>query len=126
LTAHARQARTEPGDKGRLQWHRLLQWLRDDGLISPTDAERVVRRFGAGDSSLHALIRLGGAGLVETASGRRLDTEALTEWMAQRLVLDYLRIDRSAVDGHHPADKAAHAPGRAGREDGPDLPGRAR
>ena len=98
LTAHARQARTEPRDKGRLQWRRLLQWLRDDGLISPTDAERVARRFGAGDSSLHALIRLGGAGLVETASGRRLDTDALTEWLAQRLGLDYLRIDPLRAD----------------------------
>ena len=32
----------------------------------------------------------------------------------------------AAADRHHPADEDAHAPGRAGRGHGPDLPGRAR
>jgi general secretion pathway protein E len=42
----------------------------------------VVQRFGAGSSSLHALVRLGGAGLQR--DGKPLDTEALTEWLAKR------------------------------------------
>ena len=80
----------------RLAWRQLLDWLRQDGQVSPADAERVVKRFGAGDSSLHALVRLGGAGLQH--QGRPLDTEALTEWLARRSKLPYLRIDPLKVD----------------------------
>ena len=45
--------------KGKLDWRVLLGWLHDDQLISAEDAERVIRRFGAGSSSQHALVRLG-------------------------------------------------------------------
>ena len=82
--------------RGRLDWHQLLGWLRADGMISEDDAQRVQKRFGAGASSLHALVRLGGAGLQR--EGRPLDTEALTEWLAQRMKLPYLRIDPLKVD----------------------------
>ncbi|MFN9744622.1 MAG: type II/IV secretion system protein, partial [Betaproteobacteria bacterium] len=63
--------------KGRLEWPLLLQWLREDGFIGPADAERVTARFRAGASSLHPLVRLGGAGLLRRGSGAALDTEAL-------------------------------------------------
>ena len=82
--------------RGRLDWHQLLGWLRDDGVVSDSDAQRVVKRFGAGPSSLHALVRLGSAGLQR--DGRALDVEALTEWLAQRVQLAYLRIDPLKVD----------------------------
>ena len=82
--------------RGRLGWHQLLGWLHDDAVISADDAQRVQKRFGAGASSLHALVRLGGAGLQR--DGRALDTEALTEWLAQRVSLPYLRIDPLKVD----------------------------
>ncbi len=82
--------------RGRLDWRQLLGWLRDDALVSDDDARRVVKRFGAGASSLHALVRLGGAGLQR--DGRPLDTEALTEWLAQRVPMSYLRIDPLKVD----------------------------
>ena len=82
--------------RGRLDWHQLLGWLRDDGWVSDDDAQRVVKRFGAGSSSLHALVRLGGAGLQR--QGRNLDCETLTEWLAQRVKLPYLRIDPLKVD----------------------------
>ena len=81
---------------GRLDWHRLLDWLREDGLVGADEAQQVVRRFGAGASSLHALVRLGGAGLRH--GGRTLDSEALTEWLARRVQLPYLRIDPLKVD----------------------------
>ena len=93
--------------KGRLDWRVMLTWLSDDGLISADDAERVTRRFGAGDSSLHALVRLGGAGLVRIAppgTGKPLDTEALTEWLAGRVGLPYLRIDPLRAEGGRVAD----------------------
>ena len=82
--------------RGRLDWRQLLGWLRDDALVSDDDARRVIKRFGAGASSLHALVRLGGAGLQR--DGRPLDTEALTEWLAQRVPMPYLRIDPLKVD----------------------------
>ncbi len=82
--------------RGRLDWHQLLGWLRDDGRVSHDDAQRVIKRFGAGSSSLHALVRLGGAGL--HYQGKPLDCEALTEWLAQRVQLPYLRIDPLKVD----------------------------
>ena len=46
-----------------LSWRILLQWLRDDRLISADDVERTTKRFGASDSKQHPLVRLGAAGL---------------------------------------------------------------
>jgi general secretion pathway protein E len=86
------------GPRGRLEWRTLLGWLREDGWIGGGDAERLERRFGAGDSRQHALVRLGSAGLVHVASGRALDAEVLTEWLAQRIGRPYLRIDPLRVD----------------------------
>jgi len=94
LAADSSLAAARP--RGRLDWHQLLGWLRDDGWVSDDDAQRVIKRFGAGSSSLHALVRLGGAGLQR--QGRALDCEALTEWLAQRVQLPYLRIDPLKVD----------------------------
>ena len=94
-----------PPPTGRLEWRQLLGWLRDDGLVSADDAERVGKRLGAGDSSLHALVRLGGAGLQRSgATAKALDTEALTEWLAGRCGLPYLRIDPLKADVGRVAD----------------------
>ncbi|GAB4039744.1 MAG: GspE/PulE family protein [Rubrivivax sp.] len=89
--------------KGRLEWRQLLDWLREDGLVDAAAAEQVIQRFGAGRSSLHALVRLGGAGL-KRPDGRALDTEALTEWLAARAGLPYLRIDPLKADVGRVAD----------------------
>ena len=90
--------------RGKLEWPLLLRWLREDGWISGEDADRVTARFRAGASSLHALVRLGGAGLVHRRSGQVLDTEVLTEWLAGRSHLAYLRIDPLRVDVGRVAD----------------------
>ena len=79
--------------KGPLDWRVLLQWLLDDGLINAEDVDRVGKRFAAGSSSLHALVRLGGAGLVRQGTNVSLDVEGLTEWLALRCGLGYQRID---------------------------------
>ena len=84
--------------RGRLEWPLLLGWLREDGLVSADDAERVTARFRAGASSLHPLVRLGGAGLQRPGTGAPLDAEALTEWLAARCRLPHLRIDPLRVD----------------------------
>ncbi len=90
--------------KGPLHWRQLVTWLLTDGFITLDDGKRVAQRFGAGDSSQHPLVRLGGAGLVHAASGAVLDVEALTEWLAQRCQLPYLRIDPLKVDVARVAD----------------------
>ncbi|EHR72337.1 type II secretory pathway, ATPase PulE/Tfp pilus assembly pathway, ATPase PilB [Burkholderiales bacterium JOSHI_001] len=84
--------------RGPLEWRRLLSWLRADGLISNEDAERVVKRFGAAQSALHPLVRLGGVGLQRQGTVKILDTESLTEWLAGRFGIPYLRIDPLKVD----------------------------
>jgi general secretion pathway protein E len=96
--APAASPRAQAPVKGRLEWPLLLQWLREDGFIGSADAERVTARFRAGASSLHPLVRLGGAGLLKKGNGAALDTEALTEWLATRCRLPYLRIDPLRVD----------------------------
>ena len=87
---------------GRLDWRALLQWLRDDEVISAMDADHTGRRFAAGHSAQHPLVRLAGANLTRmdagTGSGKVLDIEALTQWLAARCDLPYLRIDPLRVD----------------------------
>jgi general secretion pathway protein E len=94
--------------KGRLEWPLLLTWLYEDGLITSEDVDRVTSRFRAGASSLHALVRLGGVGLTrfgaKPGTPDTLDTEALTEWLAGRCKLPYLRIDPLRVDVGRVAD----------------------
>ncbi len=82
----------------RLHWRSLLQWLREDGVIDADSARRTEQRFAAGDSVQHPLVRLASAGLVQQGSAKPLDLEALTEWLARRVGLPYLRIDPLKVD----------------------------
>jgi general secretion pathway protein E len=96
MSSSVARSKPAPPPVGRLDWRTLLGWLREDGVVSHADADLVVKRFGAGDSSLHALVRLGSAGLMH--GGKALDTEALTSWLARRVQLPYLRIDPLKVD----------------------------
>jgi len=83
---------------GKLDWRMLLTWLREDGWIGAVDVDAVAKRFGGADSSQHPLVRLGSAGLKRAGTQTLLDTEALTQWLAQRFNLTYLRIDPLKVD----------------------------
>ncbi|HOX68375.1 MAG TPA: ATPase, T2SS/T4P/T4SS family [Burkholderiaceae bacterium] len=90
---------------GKLDWRKLLDWLREDGLIEREDADRTIKRFGSAQSAQHPLVRLGAAGLVRKGQGgKTLDLEALTEWLAARCGLPYLRIDPLKVDVGRVAD----------------------
>ena len=84
--------------KGRLELRQLLKWLRDDGVLAPEEADKLVRRFGNSASNLHPLQRLGGASLVDVRDGRVLDTDALARWLATRFDLPYTRIDPLRTD----------------------------
>jgi general secretion pathway protein E len=93
-----------PARAGRLDWRELIEWLRADRMIGADEAQRTVRRFGTADSAQHPLVRLGNAGLVQASTGKPLDVEALTQWLARRLKLPYLRIDPLKVDVGRVAD----------------------
>ncbi len=84
--------------EGRLEWRTLLHWLQEDGLIDEAQVLRTEGRFAAGDSSLHPLVRLGHGGLTRISTGKPLDVDALSEWLAERAKLPYLRIDPLKVD----------------------------
>jgi general secretion pathway protein E len=88
----------------RLEWRQLLHWLAEDGVIDQEQVQRTETRFGTSHSAQHPLTRLGAAGLVRVANGRVLDAEALTEWLAGRLKLPYVRIDPLKVDVGRVAD----------------------
>jgi general secretion pathway protein E len=83
---------------GRLEARTLLKWMRDDDLITSEEANQTARRFAGAQSAQHPLVRLGSAGLQRRQDGKALDTEALTEWLAGRSGLTYVRIDPLKVD----------------------------
>jgi general secretion pathway protein E len=89
---------------GKLTWRTVLAWLRDDKLVSLEDVERTARRFAGGNSVQHPLVRIGSVGLTRLGDGKVLDTETLTEWLAKRSKLPYLRIDPLKVDVGRVAD----------------------
>ena len=83
---------------GKLEWRALIQWLREDGLISAEDADQTARRFAGGQSAQHPLVRIASVNLLRVGTTKPLDVEALTEWLAGRCGLPYLRIDPLRVD----------------------------
>ncbi len=91
-------AKPSTSHTGKLDAGVLLQWLRDDGLVSAEDAEQTARRFAGGHSAQHPLVRLASVNLVRKGTAKVLDIEALTEWLAGRSALPYLRIDPLRVD----------------------------
>ncbi|MCU0762890.1 MAG: Flp pilus assembly complex ATPase component TadA, partial [Hydrogenophaga sp.] len=96
---------------GPLDWRSLVDWLREDGVISADVAERTIARCASAHSAQHPLQRLAVVGMARHADGHVLDAEALAEWLAQRSGLSYLRIDPLKVDVGKVADvmSAAYA-----------------
>ncbi len=83
---------------GKLTWRTVLAWLREDKIVGAEDIERTARRFAGGNSAQHPLVRIGSAGLTRIGDGKVLDTETLTEWLAKRSKLPYMRVDPLKVD----------------------------
>jgi general secretion pathway protein E len=96
--ASAKPAVPLPPPAGRLESGLLLRWLREDDLITADEAEQTARRFAGGQSAQHPLVRLAGVNLMRKGTTRALDVEELTEWLAGRCALPYLRIDPLRVD----------------------------
>ena len=82
----------------KLEMSSLLAWMREDEVLSAEDADKTARRFAGVQSAQHPVVRLASAGLLRQRDGKLLDAEAITEWLAKRLGLAYLRIDPLKAD----------------------------
>ena len=89
---------------GKLTWRTVLAWLREDKILTAEDVDRTAHRFAGGNSAQHPLVRIGSAGLTRVGDGKVLDVETLTEWLAKRSKLPYVRIDPLKVDVGRVAD----------------------
>jgi general secretion pathway protein E len=89
---------------GPLDWRRLVEWLGDDGLISAAEAQRTIARCSQVQSAQHPLIRLASVSMTRVADGKPLDIETISQWLAGRAGLGYLRIDPLKVDVGKVAD----------------------
>ena len=93
-----------PSFAGPLNWRRVVDWLRADGVITVEEAQRTVARCSQAESSQNPLVRLASVAMERASDGKPLDIEALTEYLATRVGLGYLRIDPLKVDVGKVAD----------------------
>ena len=84
--------------EGLLDWRRVVDWLQADAVISAEEAQRTITRCSAAESSQHPLVRLANVAMARADGQGALDLEALTQYIAQRSGLSYLRIDPLKVD----------------------------
>ncbi|WP_336691782.1 GspE/PulE family protein [Delftia acidovorans] len=97
-TAQPKTAVVPRNPSGPLDWRRLVQWLQADGVITAEEAQRTVARCSQAESTQHPLVRLANVGMARASDGRALDIEELTQYLATRSGLAYLRIDPLRVD----------------------------
>jgi len=81
-----------------------VHWLELDGVISTDEAQRTVARCSQAESVQHPLVRLASVSMRRASDNKPLDIETLTQWLAVRAGLDYLRIDPLKVDVGKVAD----------------------
>ena len=115
MSATLQPAKHSPSSKsvpmGPVDWRRMVEWLNADGAISGEEARRTIARCSQAESAQHPLVRLASVAMQRASDGKPLDIEALTQWLAGRAGLDYLRIDPLKVDVGKVADimSAAYA-----------------
>ncbi|HEX3140949.1 MAG TPA: GspE/PulE family protein, partial [Rhizobacter sp.] len=82
-----------------------------DAVISHEEARRTIARCSQAESAQHPLVRLAAVAMTRAEDGKPLDIETLTQYVARRGKLDYLRIDPLKVDVGKVADvmSAAYA-----------------
>ncbi|HJV64045.1 MAG TPA: GspE/PulE family protein [Albitalea sp.] len=105
MTAVARPKppRSQPYE-GPVDWRRLVEWLSQDGVVSAEEARRTIARCSQAESAQHPLVRLAAVAMARASDGKPLDIESLTQWLAGRSGLEYLRIDPLKVDVGKVAD----------------------
>ena len=95
--------------EGPLDLRLLIEWLAADGVISPHEAKRTIARCAQAESRQAPLVRLANVAMTREKDGKPLDLEMLTEWLAGRAALQYLRIDPLKVDVGKVADTMSAA-----------------
>ena len=83
---------------GLLEWRHIVEWLRADGVVSPEEAARTVARCAQAESRQHPLVRLASVAMARASDGKALDIEMLTQYLAERCGMPYVRIDPLKVD----------------------------
>jgi general secretion pathway protein E len=81
----------------------------EDGVISPGGGQAHHRALLAGRERQHPLVRLANVAMTRASDGKPLDIETLTQYLAGRAGLDYLRIDPLKVDVAKVADTMSAA-----------------
>ncbi|KRH99889.1 GspE/PulE family protein [Curvibacter sp. PAE-UM] len=94
---------------GPVDWRRLVEWLLADGVIAEDEAQRTIARCSQAESAQHPLLRLASVSIRRAVDHKPLDVESLTQWLAGRAGLDYLRIDPLKVDVGKVADSMSAA-----------------
>jgi general secretion pathway protein E len=89
---------------GLVDWRRMVDWLSGDGVISTDEARRTIARCSQAESAQHPLVRLASVAMTRAADGKPLDIETLTQYLAHKSGLEYLRIDPLKVDVGKVAD----------------------
>ena len=89
---------------GPLDWRTLVEWLAEDGVIDAREAQRTINRCAQVQSAQHPLVRLASVSMTRLADGKPLDIDTITQWLAGRAGLHYLRIDPLKVDVDKVAD----------------------
>ena len=94
------QHKTTTADRpsGPVQWRQLVQWLQQDKVIADDEAERTIARCATAESVQHPLVRLANVSMRRASDQKPLDIELLTQWLAKRSGMDYLRIDPLKVE----------------------------
>jgi len=103
---HTKPARehAKKGHIGPLDWRTLVEWLSEDGVISTAEAQRTISRCSQVQSAQPPLMRLANVGMTRVADGKPLDIETMSQWLAGRAGVGYLRIDPLKVDVGKVAD----------------------
>ncbi len=109
MSSAAASRTRHPAHAGPLDWRSLVLWLHGDGVISTEEAQRINARCAQAESVQHPLVRLASVSVRRASDGKPLDIELLTQWLAGRAGLDYLRIDPLKVDVGKVADTMSAA-----------------
>ncbi|CAM8619513.1 PulE Type II secretory pathway, ATPase PulE/Tfp pilus assembly pathway, ATPase PilB [Comamonadaceae bacterium] len=118
MSPHPKKPLPPPTYSGPLDWRLLVEWLKQDKVISEDEAVRTIARCSQAESAQHPLVRLAAVSMRRAADQKPLDIELLTQWLSLRANLDYLRIDPLKVD----VGKVADAMGAAYAERHKILP----
>ncbi len=83
----------------RLSLAEVVDWLVDDGIVARSDADALLAARRQRSDEVHPLIAVAGQKwMSRLPPNRPLGLEELTEWLAGKVELGYLRIDPLKID----------------------------